>query len=343
MLKQNSLFLKSCRCEATERPPVWIMRQAGRYMPEYREIRKTYNFLEMCQTPELASQITMQPINAFGMDAAIIFSDILVTAQAMGGDLTFKEQEGPVFNNPPKSLDEIPVMSEDAVHSKLNYVFEAIKLTQAELPSDTPLIGFAGAPFTVGAYWLEGKLSKDLRATKKLLYQNPEFLHTVLQRIADVTVHYLNGQIKAGANALQIFDSWAHILTWDLFHEFSLKYVSYIISQLDNPKHIPVIYFCRASSVFAPLMALSGATVVGLDWNIDLNTARNAIDPKVALQGNFDPHLLYAPKTLIAKTIQDTYAEMDNTTGLIFNLGHGVLPDMDPEHIRHFVDTVKGL
>lgn len=339
MLNQ-SLFIKACRGERVERAPIWIMRQAGRYLPEYRALRDKYDFISMCQTPEIASEITLQPIRRFGMDAAIIFSDILVTPQALGCPLRFQEGVGPIFDQPIRSEADAQKLNSSAAADRLDYVYQAIRLTKQELGS-TPLIGFAGAPFTVAAYLVEGRLSKNLHTIKQMMYQNPELLHTIMKHLEDVSVEYLNRQIMAGADAIQIFESWAHALSWDQFHEFSLPYIQRIIRKLDNPHKVPVIVFARGSSLFAPSLTQTGANVLGLDWNCSLQNMRESIPNSIALQGNFDPHLMYASIPTIQKTVSQTLTAMQKHSGYIVNLGHGLLPDMNPDHVAAFVQTVQ--
>src|SRR5690606_22211903 len=246
---QESLFMRAAFSQPTERPPVWMMRQAGRFMKEYWEIKNKYSFLEMCKTPEIASDVTLLPVNLLGIDAAILFSDILVTAEAMGGQLSFKQGVGPRFANPVRTKTDVDNLRTDVV-DRLQYVADAIRITQQRLKGSLPLIGFAGAPFTVLSYLVEGGSSKDFKQTKLLLYNEPELAHTLLGKIADVTVQYLNMQIDAGVNALQLFDSWAQTLSWEDYKEFSHQYNKQIIAKL-NRKNVPIISFCKGSSVFA--------------------------------------------------------------------------------------------
>jgi uroporphyrinogen decarboxylase len=265
---RDSLFIKAAFSEPTERPPVWMMRQAGRFMKEYWDIKNRYSFLEMCKTPEIAADVTMLPVNLLGVDAAILFCDILVTAEAMGGDLSFTQGIGPKFANPVRSEADVDRLETEVVH-KLQYVADAIKVVQQRLNGSIPLIGFAGAPFTVMSYLIEGGSSKDFKLTKLFMHNEPQLAHKLLAKIAAVTVDYLNLQIAAGVNAVQIFDSWAQALSWDDYKEFSHRYISEIISKL-NRKGIPVISFCKGSSVFAPLMAEAKPDVISIDWNTDL-------------------------------------------------------------------------
>ncbi len=334
------VFLKAANSEITERPPVWMMRQAGRFMKEYWDIKNKYSFLEMCKTPEIAADVTMLPIDLLDVDAAILFSDILVTAEAMGGQLSFEAGVGPLFANPVKNESDIDNLLVDGTEERLNYVAEAIKVIQQRLNGTKPLIGFAGAPFTVMSYLIEGGSSKDFKKTKLFIHNHPHLAHKLLQKIADVTVAYLNMQIAAGINALQLFDSWALALSWDDYNEFSHQYNKYIISKL-NRKGIPVISFCKGSSVFAPLMAEANPDVISVDWNADLLTIKKSLPANIAVQGNLDPFLLYADKKVIKDRIHRLFDRMKGTPGFIFNLGHGIMPDIPFDNVKFAIDTVK--
>ena len=334
------VFLKAANSEITERPPVWMMRQAGRFMKEYWDIKNKYSFLEMCKTPEIAADVTMLPIDLLDVDAAILFSDILVTAEAMGGQLSFEAGVGPLFANPVKNESDIDNLLIDGTEERLNYVAEAIKVIQQRLNGTKPLIGFAGAPFTVMSYLIEGGSSKDFKKTKLFIHNHPHLAHKLLQKIADVTVAYLNMQIAAGINALQLFDSWALALSWDDYNEFSHQYNKYIISKL-NRKGIPVISFCKGSSVFAPLMAEANPDVISVDWNADLLTIKKSLPANIAVQGNLDPFLLYADKKVIKERIHRLFDRMKGTPGFIFNLGHGIMPDIPFDNVKFAIDTVK--
>lgn len=334
------VFLKAANSEITERPPVWMMRQAGRFMKEYWDIKNKYSFLEMCKTPEIAADVTMLPIDLLDVDAAILFSDILVTAEAMGGQLSFEAGVGPLFANPVKNEANIDALLVEGTEDRLNYVAEAIKVIQQRLNGTKPLIGFAGAPFTVMSYLIEGGSSKDFKKTKLFIHNQPALAHKLLQKIADVTVAYLNMQIAAGVNALQLFDSWALALSWDDYNEFSHQYNKYIISKL-NRKGIPVISFCKGSSVFAPLMAEAKPDVISVDWNADLLNIKNSLPANIAVQGNLDPFLLYADKKVIKERIHRLFDRMKGTPGFIFNLGHGIMPDIPFDNVKFAIDTVK--
>ena len=336
---RDSLFIKAAFSENTERPPVWMMRQAGRFMPEYWEIKNKYSFLEMCKTPEIAADVTMLPVDLLGIDAAILFSDILVTGEAMGGDLSFTQGVGPKFANPVRTLKDVDALEVDVL-DRLQYVADAIKVIQQRLNGSIPLIGFAGAPFTVMSYLVEGGSSKDFKTTKLLLHNQPEVAHKLLAKIAKVTADYLNLQIAAGVNAIQIFDSWALALSWNDYQEFSHRYIQEIISNL-NRKDIPVISFCKGSSVFAPIMAEAKPDVISVDWNADLLNIKNILPAGIAVQGNLDPHILYADKPVIKKEILRLFERMRGEKGFIFNLGHGIMPDIPFDHVKYAIEVVK--
>ncbi|KHJ39778.1 uroporphyrinogen decarboxylase [Pedobacter glucosidilyticus] len=340
---KDSLFIKAALSQETERPPVWMMRQAGRFMPEYWEIKNKYSFLEMCKTPEIAADVTMLPVDLLGIDAAILFSDILVTGEAMGGDLSFEQGVGPKFANPVRTAQDIDALEVDVTH-RLQYVADAIKVIQQRLSAlgdkQIPLIGFAGAPFTVMSYLVEGGSSKDFKLTKLMINNHPELAHKLLSKIATVTADYLNLQIAAGVNAVQIFDSWALALSWDDYSEFSHRYINEIISKL-NRKDIPVISFCKGSSVFAPLMAETKPDVISIDWNVDLRDIKQRLPQGMAVQGNLDPFILYADKKVIKEKIHRLFERMRGEKGFIFNLGHGIMPDIPFDNVKYAIEVVK--
>ncbi|NEU07324.1 uroporphyrinogen decarboxylase [Flavihumibacter sp. R14] len=335
----DSLFIRAAFSKPTERPPVWMMRQAGRFMPQYWEIKNKYSFLEMCKTPEIAADVTMLPVDLLDIDAAILFSDILVTGEAMGGDLSFTQGVGPKFANPVRNQSDIDSLLTD-VGDRLDYVANAIKVIQQRLNGRIPLIGFAGAPFTVMSYLVEGGSSRDFKLTKLMLHNHPEMAHSLLSKIAKVTVDYLNMQIEAGVNAVQIFDSWAQALSWDDYKEFSHRYINEIISGL-NRKDIPVISFCKGSSVFAPLMAEAKPDVISIDWNADLLDMKGRLSQNIAVQGNLDPHILYADKKVIRERIHRLFERMRGQNGFICNLGHGIMPDIPFDNVKYAVEVIK--
>ncbi len=336
---ENSLFIRAALSQPTERPPVWMMRQAGRFMPEYWEIKNKYSFLEMCKTPEIAADVTMLPVNLLGIDAAILFSDILVTPEAMGGDLSFEQGVGPRFSNPVRSKADAEQLGTDVL-DKLSYVADAIREIQSRLNGSIPLIGFAGAPFTVLSYLIEGGSSKDFKKTKMLLHNDPELAHFILKKITKVTIEYMNMQIEAGVNALQLFDSWAQALSWDDYKEFSHAYNSEIIANL-NREGVPVISFAKGSSVFYPLMAETKPDVISFDWNANLRAMKDNLPEGIAVQGNLDPYIFYADKPVIKKRITQLFESMRGVDGYIFNLGHGIMPDFSFDKVKYAVDVIK--
>ncbi len=335
----NTLLLDAAFSIATPRPPVWFMRQAGRFMPQYWEIKNKYSFLEMCKTPEIAADVTMLPVDLLGIDAAILFSDILVTGEAMGGDLSFTQGVGPKFANPIRTAADIDALETNCIH-KLQYVADAIKVIQQRLNKSIPLIGFAGAPFTVMSYLIEGGSSKDFKLTKLFIHNQPQLAHRLLAKIAKVTIDYLNLQIAAGVNAVQLFDSWALALSWDDYNEFSHRYNIEIIAAL-NRTNVPVISFCKGSSVFAPLMAEAKPDVISIDWNADLKDIKARLPQNIAVQGNLDPHILYADKAVIKDRIHRLFERMRGEKGFIFNLGHGIMPDIPFDNVKYAIDVVK--
>lgn len=335
----NTLFLDAAFSKQTERPPVWMMRQAGRFMPQYWEIKNKYSFLEMCKTPEIAADVTMLPVDLLDIDAAILFSDILVTGEAMGGDLSFTQGVGPKFANPVRTQADVDALQTDVL-DRLQYVADAVKVIQQRLNGRIPLIGFAGAPFTVMSYLVEGGSSKDFKTTKLMLHNQPELAHQLLAKIAKVTAEYLNLQIAAGVNAIQIFDSWAQALSWNDYQEFSHRYIQEIIANL-NRKDIPVISFCKGSSVFAPVMAQAKPDVISVDWNADLLNIKKSLPAGIAVQGNLDPHILYADRPVIKKHILQLFERMRGENGFISNLGHGIMPDIPFDHVKYAIEVIK--
>lgn len=340
MKLQNDLFLRACKKQPVERTPIWIMRQAGRYLPEYRAVRAKSDFLTMCKTPELAAEVTLQPIDIIKPDAAIIFSDILVIPEAMGMHLEMIESKGPVFHHPIRNEDDAKQLKEIDPSKDLKYVLDAVSLTKRELNGRVPLIGFSGSPWTLLTYMVEGKGSKSFSEIKKLIYSNPKLAHSLLEKISNAVSAYLSAKIEAGANAVQIFDTWGGILSPKDFEEFSLRYVKQIIANIKR-KDEPVIYFGKGVHYKLNEMADCGADVIGLDWTMDLGEVRNKIGDKVALQGNMDPTMLYAPKEKIREEVKRILSSYGKGSGHIFNLGHGILPDVDPSNAKALVEFVK--
>ncbi len=342
MKPSDHIFIKACLRESVERTPVWIMRQAGRYLPEYRKIREKADFLTLCKTPELAAEVTIQPVDIIDVDAAILFSDILVVPEAMGMELELIESKGPVFHNPIRDKEQVESLLIPDVHDKLSYVLDAIKLTKKELNGRVPLIGFSGAPWTLATYMVEGKSSKNFQKIKSFIYQEPIIAHKLLEKLADVVSSYLEAKIDAGCNAVQIFDTWAGLLSpWD-FREFSLKYINYIVERIKH-KNVPIIVFAKGASHSYDEIAASGCSVVGIDWVSDIGKVRNQIGDKAAIQGNMDPAVLFAPLSKIEEEVKNILSRYGEGSGHIFNLGHGILPETPVENAKFFVHKVKEL
>lgn len=337
---QNDLFLRACRREKTERTPVWIMRQAGRYLPQYRAIREKADFITMCKTPELAAEVTIQPVDIIGVDAAILFSDILVIPDAMGMHLEMHEGKGPMFPKPIRSKSDSAGLKIIDPWKDLKYVLDAVALTKKELNNRVPLIGFSGSPWTLLTYMVEGKGSKNFSIIKKLIYTNPALAHEVLDKLAVAVADYLSAKIEAGVDAVQIFDTWGGILSPHDYEEFSLPYITKIIASIKKTNE-PVIFFAKGVHYDLTKLAASGADVLGLDWTSDVSVARTVLEGKTALQGNMDPTILYAPKERIKEEVVRILSSYGHGSGHIFNLGHGILPDMDPENAKAMVNFVK--
>ncbi len=334
---KNDLLLRTARGEKTERTPVWVMRQAGRILKEYREVRgRLSGFIELVKTPDLAAEVTIQPVDILGVDAAIIFSDILVIPEAMGLSYVMEEGIGPMF---PKTiqnktdLDRLRVADDDS----LGYVTEAIKTTKRELNGRVPLIGFAGAPWTIFCYMVEGKGSKTFSLARKMLYTNPDFSHKLLDKITDSTINYLKSQIAAGANIVQVFDSWAGILPAGQYEQFSLKHISKIADAIMD---VPVIVFAKGAYASRKSIGNMNCDVVGLDWNMDIQESRALIGKDKTLQGNLDPATLYADFDHV-KSATRNMIDQFGKSGHIANLGHGVYPDINPDKVKCFIDEVK--
>lgn len=337
MLK-NDLLLRTLRGEQTERTPVWMMRQAGRYLPDYLKLKAKYSFFERCRQPELATEITIQPVEQVGVDAAIIFSDILVVPQAMGMEVQMVEQKGPLLPDPIQQYSDLDKLRLPDVQEELGYVFDALRLTKKELDGRVPLIGFAGAPWTLLCYMVQGKGSKTFDEAKAFCYTQPATAHKLLQMITDTTIAYLKGQVQAGADVVQIFDSWGGLLSVNDFEEFSLRYIRQIVTALKE--EVLTIIFAKGVWHALGKMADTGAHGLGIDWCNTPTVARQLAGDKVTLQGNFDPAKLLAPIPVIEKEVT---AMLDEFGGYrhIANLGHGILPNVPVDHARAFVNTVK--
>lgn len=350
MSTANSRFVRALYQQETDKIPVWIMRQAGRYLPEYRKLREQAgSFLNLCKTPELACAVTLQPLARFELDAAILFSDILTIPDAMGLGLNFETGDGPKFAKPVRDAAAVAQLPIPDPEDDLAYVMDAIRLIRRELSGSTPLIGFAGSPWTVATYMVEGGSSKNFSRIKNLRYRDPELLKQLLEKLAIATALYLNAQIAAGVQAIQIFDTWGGVLSHEDYQTFSLKYMRDILQALKpnaQGEIIPVILFTKGGGQWLELIAETGCQGVGLDWMTDLAQARRRLGTQVTLQGNLDPSLLYAePKFITAavhKLIREYVEVAGDTRGYIFNLGHGIYPDIPVEHVGVLVDAVHG-
>ena len=337
MLK-NDLFLRALKGESVERPPVWMMRQAGRYLPEFRALRDKYDFFTRCKTPELASEITVQPIRIVKPDAAILFSDILVVPQAMGIDVELKDNIGPNILNPIRSMQDVEQVRIPDINESLGYVMDAIDMTKDMLNNEVPLIGFAGSPWTIFCYAVEGKGSKSYDKAKAFCFSEPVAAHTLLQKITDTTILYLKEKIKHGVNAIQIFDSWGGMLSPTDYQEFSWKYINQIVEALAD--EIPVIVFGKGCWFALGEMAQSKASALGVDWTCAPKTARTLTGGNITLQGNFDPSRLFSPIPTIKKMVHEMIDEFGKDQYIV-NLGHGILPNVPVDHAKAFIDAVK--
>jgi uroporphyrinogen decarboxylase len=343
------LFLRACRRQPVERTPIWMMRQAGRYLPSYRAIRAKHTFLEMCRTPELATEVTLQPIDQLGFDAAILFSDILITLPAMGIDVTFPDK-GPVIGQPVRDRAGIDALTVPDPQQELGYVLEAVRMIRGELANrggSVPLIGFAGAPFTMMTYLVEGGGSKDYAHTRRMLFGAPGDAHAILEKLAHTCAAFLEAQVAAGAQAVQLFDSWAGILSPPDFREYALRWATVVIDRLrasptyrDRP--FPIIYFVNGCAPYLADYVTSGADVLGVDWRVDIGAVRARLGDEVALQGNMDPGALFLPPEKIRERVR-AVLEVAGERGHIFNLGHGVLPETNPEHVKAMIAAVREL
>ena len=334
----NNLLLDTLRGEKTARTPVWMMRQAGRYLPDYIKLREKYSFFERVQTPALATEITLQPVDQIGVDAAILFSDILVVPQAMGLEVQLIENKGPVLPDPIKNEADLGRICVPDVQERLHYVFDAIKLIKQELNNRLPLIGFAGAPWTILCYMVQGKGSKTFDEAKAFCYQQPQLAHRLLQMITDTTINYLSEQVSAGADTVQIFDSWGGLLSPADFEVLSLQYIRQIVAALKDKA--PVIIFAKGAWHSLDKMAQTGAQGLGIDWCITPQLARQFAGNGVALQGNFDPAKLLSPVPQIEKEVKQMLRDFGGS-GHIANLGHGILPNVPVDAAKAFVNTVK--
>ena len=343
---KNDRYLRALQCLPVDYTPVWMMRQAGRYLPEYRQLRaKAGDFMTMCQTPELACEVTLQPLRRFELDAAIIFSDILTIPDAMGLGLYFEAGEGPKFEKTISSLVDIEQLPIPDPELSLKYVMDAIRLTKQELAGKVPLIGFSGSPWTLATYMIEGGSSKAFTKIKKMLYCEPKAVHLLLEKLANSVAMYLNAQIDAGAQAIMIFDTWGGVLSHQSYREFSLYYMQLILSQLKRGKksnnitsYVPVTLFTKGGGLWLDTICQSGSDAIGVDWTVDLNLI--AQKGNIAIQGNLDPSILYANKETIESQVESVLTDFGHYNGHIFNLGHGIHQDTPIEHVQYLVNAV---
>jgi len=335
----NDTFLKVCRGEKADYTPVWLMRQAGRYMPQYQAIRSNIDFLTLCKNPKFAAEVTLQPVDVLGVDAAILFSDILIVVEPMGMRLEFSEKEGPVLSEPVRNKSAVDKLIVPEIEQDLPFVLETIKILREELKDKVPLIGFSGSPFTLATYMIEGGTSKNFVNTKKLMFQNSSAFHYLMDKLTDTVSAYLLAQIKSGAQAVQIFDTWAGILTPQDFRIYVLPYIKKIIKELKKTD-APVIYFVNECAGILSEIKKCGADIIGVDWRIDLSDAIKKLGKKIIIQGNLDPCALFLPKEKLEDRIKDILWKGESARGHIFNLGHGILPQTPVENVITLVEAV---
>jgi len=331
-------FLRACRRQATEYTPIWLMRQAGRYMKEYRALRKKYSFLEMCKNPELAAQVTLQPIDKFKLDAAIIFSDILIPLEPMGVEFEFAKREGPVFHHPLRERKDIEKLRIIEPEEDVSFLMKAIQIVRKELEGKIPLIGFCGAPFTLASYIIEGGHSKNYVLTKSMMYQDRPTWDALMEKISEVLIRYLNAQIRAGVQAVQVFDSWVGCLSPRDYEEHALPFSKKVMDGVD--KNVPLIHFATSSSTLLELMKQAGGDVIGVDWRVDIREAWTRLGYDVAIQGNLDPVILFSSVDLIQKEVKAILNLVKGRPGHIFNLGHGILQNTPVDHVAALVEAV---
>ena len=341
---KNDRFLKALLRQPIDRTPVWMMRQAGRYLPEYRATRaQAGDFMSLCKNTELACEVTLQPLERYALDAAILFSDILTIPDAMGLGLYFEEGEGPKFRKPVRTEADIEKLEVINTASDLSYVTDAVSMIRRELNGRVPLIGFSGSPWTLATYMIEGQSSRDFARAKTILYTQPELMHQLLDKLALSVIDYLNAQIRAGAQVVQIFDTWGGALSHAAYQEFSLAYMEKIVRGLTthvDGREIPVILFTKGGGHWLEAMAATGCHCLGLDWTVDIGSARGRVGKQVALQGNMDPAVLRADPATIENEVANILTSFGNNPGHIFNLGHGITPDIDPANVKVFIDAV---
>ncbi|MRX27640.1 uroporphyrinogen decarboxylase [Kangiella sp. HZ709] len=344
---RNDRYIKACLRQEVDRTPVWMMRQAGRYLPEYRQLRaEAGSFMDLCTNPELACEVTLQPLRRFPLDAAILFSDILTIPDAMGMGLYFTPGEGPAFKNPVRDMAAIKSLPIPDPNQELKYVTDAVSTIRKALKGDVPLIGFSGSPWTLATYMVEGASTKNFSLVKGLMYQDPMAMHALLDKLADSIIVYLNAQVAAGAQSLMIFDTWGGVLTPSDYQEFSLRYMQKIVDGLTREydgQKIPVTLFTKGAGDWLDLMAATGCDCLGVDWTTNLADAKNKVQGKVALQGNMDPSILYGTEHRIREEVSKILASYGQGSGHVFNLGHGIHQTVNPENAGAFIKAVHEL
>ncbi len=344
---KNDRLLRALLRQRVDVTPVWIMRQAGRYLPEYRATReRAGDFLTLCTTPELACEVTLQPVERFPLDAAILFSDILTVPDAMGLGLYFVEGEGPRFKRPVRTRRDVTALASPDPEGELRYVIDTVRLVTRTLDGRLPLIGFAGSPWTLATYMVEGGSTRDFTTIKAIMFDQPRLLHSLLETLTSAVTDYLNAQIDAGVQAVMLFDTWGGVLTRQDYESFSLEYMARIVAGLRREaagREVPIILFTKNGGQWLEAMAASGCDALGIDWTTDLGEARKRVGQKVALQGNLDPAALYASPKRIREEVAAVLSSYGEGSGLVFNLGHGISPDVNPEHVAVLVDAVHAL
>jgi uroporphyrinogen decarboxylase len=342
---KNDLYIRALLRQPTERTPIWVMRQAGRYLPEYRQLRaQAGSFMNLCTNPELACEVTLQPLRRFSLDAAILFSDILTIPDAMGLGLYFAEGEGPKFEKVVKSAADVEALKRPDPSDSLAYVMDAVALIRKNLNGDVPLIGFSGSPWTLATYMVEGGSSKAFAKIKSMIYGDPQTAHLLLDKLADAVIDYLNAQIESGAQAVQLFDTWGGVLAPDMFRRFSLHYLEKIVNGLHRSydgKTIPVVLFCKGCNSHLEALADTGCDGLGVDWTITLAEAKARVGERVALQGNLDPAIMLTNPAIIESQVKATLASFGAGHGHVFNLGHGITPEVDPHHMTVLTQSVS--
>jgi len=335
----NTIFLEACRGEEVAYTPVWIMRQAGRYLPQYQAVRSHIDFLTLCKTPELAAKVTLQPVDVLGVDAAILFSDILIPVEAMGMRLSFSDKQGPLLSEPIRNKSAVERLIVPDTEEDMPYTIETIKILRRELEQKVPLIGFSGAPFTLATYMIEGGTSKNFLHTKKMMFQHNGVFSYLMEKLTEMVISYLTAQIKAGAQAVQLFDTWAGVLTPIDYKNLILPYIKKIIAELKK-QEVPIIYFVNNCAGMLKEVKKSGADVIGIDWRIDLGDAIKRLGKKIVVQGNLDPCALFLSQEELEERIKDVLWKGEAAKGHIFNLGHGILPDTPVENVIAMVEAV---